>query len=154
MARRSLFRRIADRLFGGKQPEPPPVTPPPPPPKRPPGGAPPTARRAGTATVILEGYGPLTLEIFSPNQMRIAGVYYNAVGWMLRGGSTNYDYNHYASRIESLEGYTFSGRVIGGPSQYVGTYIRNEPLETSPDMIADWANQVDLVSDANKPGSG
>lgn len=175
MAKRPTFfggiKRAFKSVFGRERPERREPAPPPPPPPRqppprlpppPPGGAPPprpVSRRAG---VILEGYGPVVMSIEKHSQLKRAGQWYNVAGHYLRGGTTGgkghveRDVHYWAARLQSMEGYTVSGQILEGPSDLVGTYVRNEPLETDPDVIDDWFERIaelDLISDANTPGS-
>src|SRR6185437_4266142 len=107
----------------------------------------------GTATVILQNYGPVTMEFYSADQLANAGSYWSNASWYLRGGSRTHDAGYYAQRIESLEGKRMSGRVVEGPPEILGVRPDDGYLDTDIDSIEFWANQQDFISDAHKPGS-
>jgi hypothetical protein len=108
---------------------------------------------AGIASVILEDYGPVRMMVETDRQLSRVGSWYSMVGHFLRGGSRTHDARHYERRLRSMEGWGVSGLILDGPAEIRGRYVRNEPLETDPDRIEEYAITHDLVSDANAPGS-
>jgi hypothetical protein len=114
------------------------------PPRRPPPREPIPPSRDEPMRVILEQYGYVMVDISNPHQRSVVGAYYNAVGWMLKGGSEEHDYYYYAQKIEDMDGEVIDGVVVDGPSYLIGQRIRGEPLETDIAALINVANAGDF----------
>ena len=94
--------------------------------------------------VFLEEYGPVVMQIDDSAESSTAGAYYNALGWMLAGGSSEHSLEYYTDKIQSFANDTVSGTVIEGPDFLVGQHLTDQPLETDIDILSAEASALDF----------
>jgi hypothetical protein len=82
--------------------------------------------------VVLEDYGPVNVQMATERDASDAGTYYNIMTRYI--GNFHEDAADYAQRLESIEHYTISGVIVGGP--YDGTAVQNYPVETDLTTLA------------------
>ena len=89
----------------------------------------------------------LLVDIQDNSERTAAGTLYNYIGHMLEGGSAELSYGEYVQRIQDMEGYSVSGRVVDGPDWLIGEMLDDVPFVTDIDDLYDVADAGDFDDD-------